>query len=191
MHPLTRQSRHSFVVGTMIAVAGLACWQILAGPNRTDTLWHLPTGSYLVLALVMLIGSFSLLSATVQSDSWTATAFELFGEIILLGPMGVYLASVVGTARYPDTDIVTALLVGAILGLTGRIYSIARDVAGVVRDHRSPPVGDLDLMTANHVDSVAAVIVDQHGTAMKQEVDALERMPRPRHAAPLPTEEIP
>lgn len=183
MHPLTRQSRHSFVVGTMISIALLSCWQILAGPNRTDTLWHLPSGSYLVLALVMLIGAFSVLSATVQSDSWTATAFELFGEIILLGPMGVYLVSVIGTARYPDTDVVTALLIAVILGLVGRIYSVAKDVTEVVRAHRSPPVGDLDLMTANHVDSVAAVIADQHGTAMKQEIDVLDRMPRPRHAA--------
>lgn len=183
MHPLTRQSRHALMVGQMSTLALLAAWQILAGPQRTDTLWHLPQGSYLILALMMLIGTFSCLSATVQSDSWTATAFELFGEVILLGPLWVYFVSVIGTARYPDTDIVTPVLAGLLIGLIGRIISISRDVTGVVKEHLAPPVGDLDLMTADHVDSVAAVIADQHGTSsLKQEFDALERMPRPRHA---------
>lgn len=166
----------------MIGLVLLASWQILAGPERADTLWHLPTGSYLVLALVLLIGSMSCLSATVQSDSWTATAYEIFGELMVLGPLVVYFVSIVGTARYPDTDIVTMLLGGLILGLCGRILAIARDTYGVVREGLAPPVGDLDLQTAESVESVAAVVVEQHGSSIKEEVGQLLERTRPRHS---------
>lgn len=171
------------MVGQMVGIALVGSWQILAGPGRTETLWHLPTGSYLVLALTMLLGVLSCLTATITADSWTGAAYELFGEMLLMGPLVIYFVSVLSTARYPDTDIVTALLGGLIVGLAWRIVNISIDAVGVVRSHRAPPVGDLDLLTADRVDSVATLVADQHGTArMKQDVELLSQIARHRQA---------
>lgn len=161
MKPLPRQSRHPVVVGTMSCVAALSAWQIVSGPTHFETAWHLPGGSYEVLSLFLLIGALSCLSATVQSDSWTAAAFELLGSIMLLGPLVIYYWAVASTAMYPDTDIVSALLAGLIIGLTVRILTIFREAVSIMRERRAPPVGDLDLLTADHVDGVASLVAEQ------------------------------
>jgi hypothetical protein len=182
MHPLTRQSRHSMMVGSMLMIVIISIWQILAGEGRHETLWHLPHNTYVLLALVNVIGGIACLSATVQSDSWTASAFELAGEIILIGPLSVYLWSVITTAQFPDTDIVTALLAGFLAGLMGRVFLILKDVAAVVRDGQAPPVGDLDLLTADKVNSVADLVSATHGGGIERQVAALDVPGPPRHA---------
>lgn len=174
MHPLTRQSRHPLMVSLMVAITVICVWMILAGPGRHETLWHLPQGTYILLALVSVTGCISCLSATVQSDSWTATAFELCGEIILCAPLSVYLWAVITTAQFPDTDIVTALLAGTLVGLLVRAGIIVKDVYGVVRDGQAPPVGDLDLLTADKVNSVVDIVAATHGGGIEREVGALE-----------------
>lgn len=193
MRPLTRQVRHPTVIGQMVGIAAISCWQILSGsgsPDRYQTFWHVPGGSYLALALVTLVGCMAVVSATVQSDSWTAAAYELFGSIVLLAALGVDLWSILSTTPHPDTDLVTGMLAGLILGLLGRCVFIAKDVIIVVKGQRAPPVGDLDLLTAAKVDSSTALAigsqvmeaqVHEASRAVKAEV-AEKAAERPRHS---------
>jgi hypothetical protein len=185
VHPLTRQSRHPVMLGLMVMIVIISVWQILSGPGRHETLWSLPHGTYILLALVNVLGCISAISATIQSDAWTAAAFELCGALILCGPLSIYLWAVITTAQFPDTDIVTALLAGALIGLMGRAYLIIRDVIGVVSDGQAPPVGDLDLLTADKVNSVADLVSATHGGGIERQASALELpdVPTPpRHA---------
>lgn len=183
MHPLTRQSRHPMVVALLVCIMIVGVWQILTGEERHETLWHLPTGTYVFLALVNVVGCMAYVSATVQADAWTATAFELAGAIILCGPLSVYLWSVITTVQYPDTDVVTALLGGTLIGLLLRIWLIMRDVITVVREGLAPPVGDLDLLTADKVNAVADLVTAAHGGLIDEEAAVAEAVASaPRHA---------
>lgn len=159
MRPLTRQSRHPVMIAQMLGVAIIAAWQILSGPERHVTLWHVPIGSYLPLALVALVGCLANLTAAMMSDSWTAGAFEIFGSVLVASVLGVDLWSVLTTTLYPDTDIVAGLLAGLLAGLVIRILSVSKDVILVVKDQRAPPIGDLDLMAADRVDSATALVL--------------------------------
>lgn len=159
MRPLTRQSRHPGVLGQMLGIAIIAAWQMLSGPERHQTIWHVPNGSYLSLALVALIGALALLASALQADSWTGAAFEIFGSVLLVTVLGIDFWSIMTTTPYPDTDLVTGLVGGLVLGLIGRIVLIAKDAIIVVKDQRAPPVGDLDLLAAGRMDSATQLVV--------------------------------
>lgn len=159
MHPLTRQTRHPVVVGQMLGVGVISAWQILSGPERHLAVWHVPDGSYLALGLVALLGCLANLVAALQADSWTAGAFELTGSTMLSAVLGVDLWSVITTTHFPDTDIVTGLISGLLLGLFCRIALLIKDAISVVKDQRAPPVGDLDLLAATRVDSATEIVV--------------------------------
>jgi hypothetical protein len=140
------------------------------------TFWHVPTGSYLALALVALIGALANLAAAVSSDSWTAGGFELFGSTLLCTVLGIDVYSVITTTRYPDTDVVAGLLTGLAMGLLFRVCMIARDAFVVVKDQRAPPVGDLDLLVAGRMDSATAVAIGAESLgAHAAELKAAER----------------
>jgi uncharacterized membrane protein YkvI len=165
----------------MLGMAIISMWQLLSGPERHQTLWHVPNGSYLALALVGLLGCLSSLAAALQADSWTAAAFELFGALLLAAVLGVDLWSIVTTTHYPDTDLVAGLVGGFLLGLIARIFLISKDAILVVKDQRAPPVGDLDLLAAGRVDSATALVVGSQSIgAHAAELKAVEA----KHRAP-------
>jgi hypothetical protein len=159
MRPLTRQSRHAALLGQMVGLLIVSAWQILSGVERHETMWHTPTGSYLPLALSTLLGCMMMIAAALQADAWTAAAFEACGSIVLSVVLGIDLWSVVTTTPFPDTDIVAGLLGGLMVGLLFRIGILAKDIVLVVKDQRAPPVGDLDLLAVQKVDSATALVV--------------------------------
>lgn len=186
MKPLTRQSRHPLMVSQCIALAAISGWQVVAGPARHESLWHVPEGTYLQLALATLVGAVACMVAMVVLDAWTAAAFEMFGSLLLSCTAFVYLVSTWNNSTYPDTDIVTALLAGLLSGLVLRIVSLGRDVWAVSKDRKAPPVGDLDLLVSDEVDSVAALVVATHGptpAAVMAEVEDMVPQTDPRHRA--------
>lgn len=162
MRPLTRQSRHPVMVCQMLSILAIACWQLLGGLGRHETVWHIPPGAYMAVALVTLVGCIACLSAVVQSDSWTAAAYELAGCTILVTVLGIDLWFIVSTTPYPSTDLVTALTSGLLAGLAIRVIQISKDVILVVKEQRAPPVGDLDLLAAGKVDSAMALALEPH-----------------------------
>jgi len=168
MRPLTRQSCHPVMLGQMVMLALVSAWQLLGHAEHPSTFWHVPSGSYLPLALVVLLGCISCIVATIQSDSWTAASFELFGAVLLVVALGVDLAAVIDTGT-PKNDIVTGLLAGAVVGLAIRIVQVCQDVSLIVKARGAPPVGDLDLMAAGKVDSVTALVVGSHGAEIAVE----------------------
>lgn len=76
-----------------------------------------------------------------------------------MAALGIDLYSIIATTPYPDTDIVTGLMAGLLIGVLCRIATITKDAVFVVKERRAPPVGDLDLMAVGRVDSATALVV--------------------------------
>jgi hypothetical protein len=162
MRPLIRQSWHPVMACQMLTLAAISCWQLLGGLSRHETTWHVPSNVYMAMALVTLLGCVGCLSATVQSDSWTAAAYELTGCITLVTVLGIDLWFILTTNPYPGSDLVTGLTAGLWAGLVWRSISITKDAIMIVKEQRSPPVGDLDLLAVGQVDSATALAMGPH-----------------------------